>query len=198
MAGYDHDYWAYVPESYSDARAHGLLVWIHPAGDSMEAAMLKEWKTICDRRGLILVAPKAEKPAGWQPGEVEFIKSLIESFAEKYTIDNSRILVHSHGSGAPMAWLTGLKHREIVRGVVVTGASFTGAPPESEPDLRQQYLLGCGDNDPILPRVKSAVIELRKLKLPVSLRVYEGLGLKYPAEVAIEEIGRWVDSLDRI
>lgn len=198
LVGHDHDFWAYVPESYDVAQAMGLLVWVHPKGDTMEAQVFKQWKSICDRRGLILVAPLAEKTAAWQPGEAEFIRGLIGYMRDRYTIDSSRIVVHTHSTGALMGWLLATRSRDLVRGVVVTAAPFVGQPPESEPDLRQQYFFLCGDEDKLLPRVQLSVMELRKLRLPVSFTLIKGIGSKYPADEAIDEIGRWVDSLDRI
>ena len=198
LAGYDHDYWAYVPETYDKSRPMGLVVWVHPKGDTMEATVSKQWKTICDRRGLILIAPLAEKTAAWQPGEAEFIKGLIGHIRERYAIDNSRIVIHAHSTGALMGWLLAMKARDSVRGVVVTAAPFLGQPPESEPELRQQFFFLCGDEDKLLPRVQLSVADLRKLRLPVSFTLIKGLGSKYPADEAIEEIGRWVDCLDRL
>jgi serine protease Do len=198
LEGYDHDYWAYVPEAYNPLAAYGMVVWIHPGGDTMEATIFKQWKTICDRRGLILIAPKAEKPAGWQPGEAEFIKGLIGQIREKYAIDAERILLHSQGNGAGMAWLVAARHRELVKGVVIAGAPFIGQLADNEPDFRQQFFFVCGDADRTVSKVKTSVEGLRKLKFPVSFTIVKGLGPKYPAEDQIEEIGRWVDSLDRI
>ena len=198
LAGNDHDYWVYVPESYIDSHAYGLVVWIHPGGDTMEATIFKQWKSICDRRGLILIAPKSEKPAGWLPNEAEFIRQLIVQIREQYTIDGNRIVLHSFGSGAGITWLVASKHRDLVRGVVMAGAPVLSAPSDNEPDFRQQFYFACGDGDKILPRVKASVDGLRKLKFPVTFSTLKGLGAKYPEESAIEEIGRWVDSLDRI
>ena len=198
LEGSDHDYWAYVPESYSETHAYGLVVWIHPNGDGMEAAVLKQWKSICDRRGLILVAPKADKPNGWQPGEAEFIKQLIGHMRGKYTLDANRIVLHSYGTGAGIACLVSTKHRDLVRGLVIAGAPFLTRPSENDPEFRQQFLFVCGDGDKILSKVNASVEALRKLKFPVSFSTIKGFGAKYPEEIVIEEIGRWVDSLDRI
>lgn len=198
LAGHEHDFWAYVPENYSESHTYGLVVWVHPPGDTMEAIIYKQWKTICDRRGIILISPKAEKPNEWQAGEAEFIKSLIQHFQERYSIDNSRIVVHSQGGGALMAWFLASTKRELIRGVVTCGAPFSGRPLENEPDLRQQYFLSCGETDKVLPDVKTSVSALRKLKMPVTFSEIKGLGAKYPPNKAVEEFGRWVDSLDRI
>lgn len=198
LAGFDHDYWAYVPEDYNRSHAYGLLVWVHPNGDLMESTIQKEWKSICDRRGLILVAPKSEKIMQWQPGEAEFIKGLIAHFQEKYSIDSSRVVMHTSGSGAPITWLVALKNRDLIKGVVPVSAPFGGIPPENVPETRQQFYFVCGDADKLTPLIKNAVAAFRKLKLPVSLTTIKGLGTKYPPAEDIDRIGRWIDSLDRI
>jgi serine protease Do len=198
IEGSDHDYWAYVPETYTDTHTYGLVVWIHPNGDPMEAAVLKQWKSVCDRRGLILVAPKADKPSGWQPGEAEFIKQLIGHIRAKYTIDANRIVLHSYGTGAGITSLVSTKHRDLVRGVVIAGAPFLTRPTDNDPEFRQQFFFVCGDGDKLLSKVSAAVDALRKLKFPVSFTAIKGFGAKYPEEIVVEEIARWVDCLDRI
>lgn len=198
LEGSDHDYWMYVPEDYTSTYAYGLVVWIHPGGDPMEAAVMKHWKSVCDRRGLILVGPKSDKPAAWQPGEAEFIKQLIAHVGEKYTIDSTRIVLHSMGSGAGMTWLVATKHRDVIRGVAVVGAPVLARPMDNEPDYRQQFLFVCGDGDKTFAKVKASVDGMRKLKFPVSFITLKEFGAKYPEESTIDEIGRWVDSLDRI
>ena len=198
LEGSDHDYWAYVPETYTESHGYGLVTWIHPSGDTMEATIFKQWKSICDRRGLILIGPKADKISGWQPGEADFIKNLISRIREKYTIDSNRIVLHSQGNGAGFTSLVAAKHRDLIRGVVLTGAPFLGPPIDNEPEFRQQFLFVCGDGDKAFSKVKASTDALRKLKFPVIFRSLKGYGAKYPEESAIEEIGRWVDSLDRI
>lgn len=198
LPGYDHSYWAYVPEGYDASVAWGLMVWIHPGGDTMEATMIKQWRSTCERRGIIIVGPKADQVARWTPGEAKFIEGLVTQVREKYTIDPQRIFLHSHGSGAPMACLLSTRQREVFRGLVLTGAPFQGPAAEQEPDFRQQFNFVCGGDDKALPNVKKAVEALRKLKFPVAFTTVKGLGSKYPADAEIDEIGRWADSLDRI
>ena len=198
LAGHDHSFWAYVPENYNASHGYGLMVWIHPGGDTMEATISKQWKSICDRRGIILVAPKADSPANWTPGEAKFVEGLVAHIREKYTIDAQRIFLHSHGSGTPLASLLMTKQREVFWGLVLSGAPFAGQVADQEPDLKQQFHFVCGDGDKALPAVKKTVEALKKLKFPVSFTNVKGLGAKYPGETEVDEIGRWADSLDRI
>jgi len=198
LAGHDHSYWAYVPENYNASHAYGLMVWIHPGGDTMEATISKQWKSICDRRGVILIAPKADSPANWTPGEAKFVEGLVAHVREKYTIDSQRIFLHSHGSGTPLASLLMTKQREVFRGLALAGAPFAGQVADQEPDFKQQFHFVCGDSDKALSAVKKTVEALKKLKFPVSFTSVKGLGAKYPGETEVDEIGRWADSLDRI
>ena len=198
LAGHDHSFWAYVPENYHASHAYGLMVWIHPGGDTMEATISKQWKSLCDRRGIILVAPKADSPANWTLGEAKFVEGLVAHIREKYTIDSQRIWLHSHGGGTLLASLLMTKQREVFRGLALAGAPFAGQVADQEPDFKQQFHFVCGDGDKALAAVKKTVEALKKLKFPVSFTSVKGLGAKYPGETEVDEIGRWADSLDRI
>jgi serine protease Do len=198
LAGHDHSFWAYVPENYNASHAYGLMVWIHPGGDTMEATISKQWKSLCDRRGIILVAPKADNLANWTPGEAKFVEGLVAHVREKYTIDSQRIWLHSHGSGTLLASLVLTKQREVFRGLALAGAPFAGQVADQEPDFKQQFHFVCGDGDKALSAVKKTVEALKKLKFPVSFTNVKGLGARYPGESEVDEIGRWADSLDRI
>jgi serine protease Do len=197
LAGHDHSYWAYVPESYNPAASYGLMVWIQPGEDTMEATMIKQWSSICDRRGIIMVGPKSDQ-GRWTPGEAKFVEGLVAHLREKYTIDSQRIFLHTYGSGTQMACLLSTKQREVFRGLAVAGAPFQGPVADHEPDYRQQFHFVCGKDDKALPAAKKSVDALRKLKFPVSFSTVDGLGAKYPAEAQVDEMGRWADSLDRI
>src|SRR5690606_23480756 len=48
LAAHNREYWAYIPEDYNPAQPQGLVVWLHPAGDTMEADVYKQWKSLCD------------------------------------------------------------------------------------------------------------------------------------------------------
>jgi serine protease Do len=164
----------------------------------MEATMIKQWSSICQRRGIIMVGPKADQVARWTPGEAKFIEGLVAHLRERYTIDPARIFAHSHGTGAPLACLLVSRQRETFRGLVLAGSPYVGPISEQEPDYRQQFHFACGEDDKALATVKKSVDTLRKLKFPVSMTTVKGLGAKYPAEAEIEEMGRWADCLDRI
>lgn len=198
MPAHEHDYWAYVPEDYNPEFRYALLVWLHPAGDTMEAAILKAWQSLCDERGIILLAPKAGQIAGWIPDEAEFVKDVVEQFIEKYSIDRSRVVVHGYGAGGAFAYQVAFKHRRLFHGVATVAAPLTTPAPDNEPDFRVQFLLMCGDNDPAQRAVEMTAKGLADLKFPVVHTTIEGVGHKYPTGDSLTEIALWIDALDRI
>ena len=198
LPGYESEFWAFVPSDYNAAYGYSLLVWLHPSRDAMEATIYQEWKTICERRGVILVSPKAADAKGWTPNEVEFIKDVTRHFKDKYSIDAARVAVHGFREGAVMATHVAFKFREEFRGIAMCGAPLQMAPPENEPDLRLQFHLTCGDRDPLLPVIKKVEKRLVELKFPTTLRTIKDLPAKYPSGETVEEIARWLDALDRM
>jgi serine protease Do len=198
MPAHEHSYWAYVPEGYNPSHRHGLMVWLHPGGDTMEAAMIKQWKAICEQRGLILLAPKAEKIAGWSDSEAEFVKDAIEDIKKKYAIDDSRVFLHTFGDAGNFTFKLAFKYRELFRGVAAVSAPLRTAPQENSPEFRMQFHMVCGDKDSLYRNVQQSVAGLKTRKYPVSFTTVKGRDRKYPPAVQVQEIARWADALDRI
>ncbi len=192
------NYWAYVPDDYNPAYNYGLLVWIHPGGDTMEQEILDAWKSIAQQRSLILVGPKAQKISGWTPNEAEIIKALVEDLKDKYSIAPARVFLHTYTNGGRLAYPLLFKHRDMFQGLASVTSPLAGAPGENDPDFRQQFLIVVGEKDDLKPRVDASIKALEKLKFPVSSSVVKDLKDKYPSKETIEEIARWADSLDRI
>ena len=192
------EFWAYVPQDYNPAWEYGLMVWLHPGGDTMEAKILKEWKSICERRGIILLAPKSRQPNGWSADEGQSVVECVKWIQERYSVDPSRVYLHGYQDGGSFAWYLGFKHREIFRGVQAIAAGLRQRPPENRPDFRQQFHLICGERDRVFPLVRATYNGLKRLKFPATLSAAAGQERKYPTTDQIEEAGRWADSLDRI
>jgi len=192
------NYWAYVPEDYNPAFPYGLMVWIHPGGDTMEQEILGTWKQIAQQRGLILVGPKAQKISGWTPNEAEIVKALVEELKETYSISESRTFLHTFSNGGRLAYPLLFKHRDMFQGLASVTSPLQGKPGENDPDFRQQFHIVVGEQAALKTRVDASIKALEKLKFPISTRTVPDLKDDYPAKEVIEEIARWADSLDRI
>jgi serine protease Do len=197
MPAHEHKFWAYVPEDYNADHRYSLLVWIHPGRDTMEADITKHWKPLCDEKGIILLAPKAKQPLGWNADESEFVKDAVELMLEKYAIDKSRIVLHSMTTSGPFAYQLAFKHRDLFHGVNIVQTPLTAPPPDNEPEHRVQFLLYSFANDAQHKATSATATGLRGLKFPVTLRVIEDGATEYPSNYA-DEMSRWLDALDRI
>jgi serine protease Do len=198
LEAHKHSFWAYVPDDYNPAWGYSLMICIHPSGDSMEATFMENWKAICDRRGIILLGPKAEKPAGWSLNESEFVHDCVQLMTERYSIDPARVTLHGYGNGGDFCWHLAFKYRDIFRGVQVIAAGLRKPPPENRPEFRLQTHLICGEKDRVIRLVKLTFSNLKRIKYPVTFSELPFQERDYPSNDNIEEAGRWVDSLDRI
>lgn len=198
LEGHDRKFWMYVPESYRKDRPAGLMVFLHPGTDSMEAAVLRSWKPECERRGIILVAPLCDKPAGWMPNDLEFIQDTVAKVKETYTVSEQRIFVHSVGAATPMATLYTFRNRTVVRGVALTGAVLRGQFLENDPDERLQIHLSASLSDKQANAIKATADMVKKARYPLVYTTFAQIGDGYLPDAMVEELARWADSLDRI
>lgn len=196
--GYEDEYWAFVPDSYSPAQSYSLLVWLHPSNTTMEATMYREWKTICEQRGIILLAPKTSTRTGWTPNHAEYVRDVVADFREKYNVADSRTAVHGLGNGGEFAASVAFRFPELFRGIALASAPLKNAPPEHSPEFQVQFHLIYGDRDPAGALVQKTAAGLSKLKFPVTLRKANGHRAGYPPSDAVEEMARWLDALDRL
>ena len=183
LLGYDQQLWAIVPDLYNPGYSYGLVVFLHPQGDTMEATLVQEWKSLCEQRGLILLAPKARNiESGFVQNEGDFVRDAVVAFQGRYNIDPARIVIHSYGNGGRFAAGVAFKYRALFRGILLAGAPLPVRPPENQPDLSLQFHFMCGGVDPALAFTRLSLASLQSLKFPVTLRVIPGLPHKYPAD----------------
>ncbi|HUG89856.1 MAG TPA: PDZ domain-containing protein [Planctomycetaceae bacterium] len=199
VPGHEQQCWAYVPGDYNPDHRYGLVVWVHPKGDSMEAGMLDAWRALCQERGLILAAPRAaDLVGGWTPNDTEFVKDTVVRVRELYSIDPARIVIHGYADSSDFAVQLAFKYREQFRAVAVASGALRSEPDENRPESRLQFYLAVGEKDPQRGALQAAANGLRGMKYPVVLNVIPDWEHKYPGGEVVREVGRWVDVLDRI
>jgi serine protease Do len=197
MPAHEHKFWAYVPEDYNPDHQYALVVWIHPGRDTMEADITKFWRPLCDEKGIILLAPKAKQPLAWNVDESEFVKDAVELMLSKYSIDKSRVMLHSMTTGGPFAYQLAFKERDLFHAACVVQTPLMAPPPDNEPEHRLQFLLYSFANDAQHKAVLNTATGLQGMKYPVTVRTIEDGKTEYPENYA-DEIARWLDALDRI
>jgi S1-C subfamily serine protease/predicted esterase len=197
----DHEYWMYIPENYDPNVSHALVVWLHPAGkvsDRDIEAFVNTWSGDCADRHFIVLGPKAESETGWLASEADVVLEEMQSVMEQYTIDPQRVVVHGMANGGQMAFYLGFHSRNVVRGVAVTGAALSIEPPDSALSQRLSFFVVAGDKDPIAKSILETKPKLAKQKFSVIYREIPDMGRQYLDAQTLEEIIRWIDSLDRL
>ncbi|RLS57203.1 MAG: PDZ domain-containing protein [Planctomycetota bacterium] len=185
-------YWAYIPET-AFPRQYGLVIWLHAPGRTAEAEQLRLWRSVCEERGLIFAGLLAD--GEWQGEDGPLLKGLLERLLDSYSIDPQRVVLMGEAEGGELALFAGFKLRDSVRGVIAIDAGMKLAPPEAEPGQRQMIVVMPRAGSPRLRSSRSTLSTLEKRKLPaLSLEAPEGEGLD---EATVNQLGRWIDSLDR-
>jgi serine protease Do len=200
-AAADHTYYLYIPSNYDPNIAHALVLWLHPTNKNKEKdidTLTWFWSTYCEDNHVIMLCPISENANGWTPSEGEFINEAVKSVLDAYTIDRKRVVTHGMGVGGQMAFYLGFQNRSLVRGVATTGATLTSNPKEKVGNQPLAFFLAVGGKDPLKDAVKDSQTKLSDFKYSVIYREIAERGHEYLNLDALEELIRWIDSLDRI
>ena len=188
----------YVPANLQPNEAAGVLIWLHPPGQRPTDDLFLAWQSICDRDGLILVAPASSDPDRWERTEIEYLRRLSERVLAEYRVDPQRVVVLGQEAGGAMAYLLGLVSRDLVTGIATTGASLprTVSPPQAQPSRRLAVFAGLPADASRLAQVNAGLKKLRDAGYPVTaMSIVQADGQFSIGER--EELARWIDSLDR-
>jgi serine protease Do len=201
----DHTYWIYVPDNYDPNIAYAVVIWLHPLGKNKERDIedfASPWQEFCDDNNIILVCPQSDNMRGWTPGESDFVQQAVRSVASTYTVDTRRVIAHGMGVGGEMAFYLGFQARALIHGVATVGAHMASNPREKVANQPLSFFLAVGSKDPLAKAVVQTREKLIRFKYPVILREVENLGHEYldsrKGKDTLDELVRWIDSLDRI
>ncbi len=199
MPEFENSCLAYIPESYDERLAYGLVVWLHAPGGSDEDKLLERWKPLCEAHQLILLAPKSADPTRWAPSESAFIRRFMAEIARNYTIDPARIVIHGQEAGGAMAYVVAFANRNAVRGVAVVDAPLPTLtlPPESNPVERLAFYTTRPAKAPFVGQLDAGVKKLRDLKFPVTVVEVDDAS-RYLTADELAGLIRWIDTLDRL
>jgi S1-C subfamily serine protease/poly(3-hydroxybutyrate) depolymerase len=201
----DPRYWIYVPDTYDPNVACAVVVWLHPAGKNKEKDIedfVSSWQNYCDEQNIILVCPTTESPRGWTPGDSDYVQRAVRAVMDNYTVDRRRVVAHGMSVGGEMAFFLGFQARPLIRGVAVVAASLGSNPRERITNQPLAFFLAVGAKDPLLKGVTAAKERLTRHKYPVVHREVANMGHEYidgrTGTPTLEELIRWIDSLDRM
>jgi serine protease Do len=190
---------AFVPDNYHSQMPHGLIVVISAPGAVDRDKLAARWKTVCEERNLIVLAPMSAAADKWQPTETDFIRKTIDDVIAHYNIDTTRIATYGYQTGGSLGFLVGFEHIDRVRAIIAIDAVPPNRTklPETDPINRLAFFIGAAEKSVTAPLMKTLYAALEGLKFPITKK---SLGEK-PRDLNEEELtdlGRWLDALDRI
>ena len=145
-----------------------------------------------------MIGPKSKNEDGWLPSETEELVQELKAILAAYTIDKSRVVAHGMGIGGQMSYYLAFNARDLIRGVAVTGAVLGTAPKEPVPGQPISFYIVGGEQDPLVKEIAEAKPKLIEKKYPIIYRQLKDFGKEYLMESTLDELKRWLDSLDRI
>ena len=200
-AALGREYWVFIPRNYNPNVAHGLVVWLHPAGREGRDAddMVDLWEDYCEDHNLIMLGPISQNKEGWVASETEGVIGDINAVLGQYTIDRQRVIVHGAGIGGQMAFYLGFNARDQIRGVAAVSAVLATQPKDLLANQRLQFFISTGEKDPLVKDITTSKPKLTDRKYNVVLRIIKEKGKEYIGETlpAFKEMIRWIDSMDR-
>ena len=190
---------AYVPENYHPQTPHGVLIVVSSPGAVDREKLAARWKSVCEERKLIVLAPMSAAADKWQATETEFIKKTLDDVIAHYTVDASRIGIYGYQTGGAMAYLAGFENVDRIRAIVAIDAVPPPRTrlPETDPINRLAFFIGHAEKSAVAPMMKILFEALGERKYPITKM---SLG-EQPRDLSDEELtqlGRWLDALDRI
>jgi serine protease Do len=190
---------AYVPENYHPRTPHGLLVVLSGPGPVDRVKLESRWKAVAAERHLIVLAPMSANADRWQSTEADFIRKTLDDAVTNYNIDPTRIAVYGYQTGGSMAYLVGFEHTDRIRAIVAIDAVPPSGTrlPDADPIRRLAFVIGQAEKSPTAPIIKALLTALGTMKFPVTQMPLGEKPRDLNAE-ELEQLGRWLDTLDRI
>ncbi|CAL1125523.1 unnamed protein product [Cladocopium goreaui] len=192
-----NDSLVFVPEDYDPRIPYGLLVWLDGAEPAEDELLLDRWKERAAQANLILLAPRSAVAGKWTRLDLPFVLKAINQVQQNYNIDDARVVLHGQQSGGVMAYALAINKRDVVRGVAVVDAPLMAEPPGNEPLLPLAVYSATLEKSPAAVRIRKGIAALKDKRYPLTERELDS-SQAYLNEQQLDELTRWIDSLDRI
>jgi poly(3-hydroxybutyrate) depolymerase len=126
------------------------------------------------------------------------LSQVLARVTKQQSIDPHRVVVYGQGSGGPLAWLLGFSHRDVFRAISVAATPLPrrlSAPP-NEPGQRLAILATVAGDSNASAAIAQGLQKCADAGYPVSVAT-RGSESGQLREAELEELARWIDTLDR-
>jgi predicted esterase len=125
--GLAHDYYSYVPASYSPSAPIQVIVSLHGAGDTAQN-FVNLWTGDADGNGFMVVVPEATSPLGpgytWSTTDTALINGATDDIDRCYHTDMHRHILHGFSAGGILAYILGLSQADRFSGLAIASSDL--------------------------------------------------------------------------
>ena len=160
--------------------------------------MIRQWQSVCDRDGLLLILPTPKDADHWERPDLEYLDRLADRVIAKYKIDPRRMVVGGQGNTGSIAWPLALGARDKFRGIAAVAAPLPRQMKvlPNEPGQRLAVYAAIPPNKdvaaPIAQGLKSVSDSGYNVTIITTVATKGEL-----SEPERDELARWIDTLDR-
>jgi poly(3-hydroxybutyrate) depolymerase len=125
FGGQKRTYYYFVPASVKPNDAAPLLLLLHGSGQNGES-LVKTWKDLAAKEGIILAGPDAINPRYWDSSadSADFLLAVITDLMAGNLVDPERLYIFGHSAGAKYGLLMGLLESQYFAAVAVHAGSL--------------------------------------------------------------------------
>jgi poly(3-hydroxybutyrate) depolymerase len=171
-------YSVFVPRNVTAPASAPLLVLFHGSGRDA-ASIVEPWKRLAEKEGIVLLAPEAADPQGWQvplDGPAPLCRLVDELKHTVPAIDPRRVYLFGHSAGAVFVlYMATLESEYFAAGALHAGA-FRAAEEYGNIDAATRKIplaIAVGDSDRFfsVADVKATAAALEKAGMPTRLEI---------------------------
>jgi serine protease Do len=188
----------YVPASHDAGRPLAAVLWLQSPNETKPDDIIRGWRSICDRDGVLLIVPSPAENDKWERLEVEYLRRLAAHVADQYKIDPHRMVVCGQGNGGSIAWLVALSSRDLFCGAISVAAPLPRPLklPQNEPAQRLAILAAIPSSKEAAAPITLNLHKLADGGYNVATLTTANAAGQLSDEDRIQ-IARWIDTLDR-
>jgi serine protease Do len=196
---FENKCFVYVPDDYNPKKTYGILIWLDRPGQFKQEELLQRWKARCIANDLILMVPQPRERDRWHRDETDFISGALNRILDDYEIDDARTVVHGYRAGGAMAFYLFNSPKANIHAISVVEAPLPAGLtlPSLQPTTRAAVHWVFAKDGDLAKRVSASIRQLREMHYPVTERPIEGRP-RYLGGAELDNLMRWIDSLDRI
>lgn len=190
---------AYVPAGYHAEVPQGVLVVLCEPGKFKRDELIATYQAICDKYDTILLLVRSAETTKWDAADAIFIRKAIEQVIASYNVDRTRIALLGYQTSGSMAYATAFLHPDLIRAVAAIEAVLPQRikAPDNEPARRWSIYSAYATRSPQKSGLDASLKHLQERQYPVVMKSTGEKTRELDADELIE-LGRWLDSLDRL